>query len=250
MRPLEGRRVVVTRSRAQASGIRTQLEELGATVLEVPVLTYAATAAEIPNRARLAASLLAFTSVNGVQFAAETIPDGLGGLRAAVVGAATAAAARDRGVDVVLVAAQADAEGLLQALLAAEAEPIVWFRGADARPVLAAGLRAAGREVVDVVIYAAQDDPAADEALCSAAAMSPQILTFASSNTASAFDRALERIDRTDLRRLPAISIGSHTSARLRLLGYADVREASEATIDALVAAVLDCAATMPASPG
>ena len=37
-RPLHGRRVVVTRARAQASGLRARLEELGAAVTEAPAI--------------------------------------------------------------------------------------------------------------------------------------------------------------------------------------------------------------------
>lgn len=240
--PLAGVRVLVTRSRAQASTLREQLAALGAVVREVPVLSYVACELdEPPTLDELRDACVVFTSVNGVHFATRLLGGQLGGLRCATVGEATATAVREAGGVVSIVAVRSDAEGLLAAILAeAPTAPIVWFRGDDARDVLAAGLRAAGHDVRELVVYRAAPDDTSRAALARAVADGIDILTFASSNTAAAFDRLLAAEVADDVRRLPAVSIGTHTSARLALLGYAHIVEAGEATVAGLVAAVVE----------
>ena len=63
-RPLFGRRIVVTRAREQASGLRTRLEELGAEVIELPTITIEPLPVDVPRLADVA--WLVFTSANGV----------------------------------------------------------------------------------------------------------------------------------------------------------------------------------------
>ena len=63
-RPLFGRRVAITRAREQASGLRQQLEALGAEVLEVPAIRVEPLAFELPAFDDFA--WLVLTSANGV----------------------------------------------------------------------------------------------------------------------------------------------------------------------------------------
>jgi len=69
-RPLFGRRIVVTRSRAQASDLAEQLEALGAEVIEMPAITIEPPADWAPLDTAIAAlatfDWVVFTSVNGV----------------------------------------------------------------------------------------------------------------------------------------------------------------------------------------
>jgi uroporphyrinogen III methyltransferase/synthase len=104
-RPLFGKRVVVTRTREQASQLSRQLGELGAEVLEIPTIKIVATT----RLADLADALLelnsydwiVFTSPNGVSMFFEAFFKGfedlrdIGGVRIAAVGPATAAKLRE-----------------------------------------------------------------------------------------------------------------------------------------------------------
>ncbi len=87
-RPLHGLRVVVTRARAQASGLRASLEELGAAVTEAPAIRIEPLPFEPPDLS--AFDLLVLTSANGVE---RILPDdvrALAGVTVAAVGSATA----------------------------------------------------------------------------------------------------------------------------------------------------------------
>ena len=104
-RPLFGRRIVVTRTREQASQLSSQLLERGAEVLEIPTIKIIP-----PTKQRELAEVLlelnsydwlVFTSPNGVSAffeyffkAFEDMRD-IGGVRIAAVGPATAAKLRE-----------------------------------------------------------------------------------------------------------------------------------------------------------
>ena len=63
-RPLFGRTIVVTRAREQASGLRVRLEELGASIIELPSIAIEPLPIERPYLDQYA--WVVFTSVNGV----------------------------------------------------------------------------------------------------------------------------------------------------------------------------------------
>jgi uroporphyrinogen III methyltransferase / synthase len=122
MRPLSGRRIVVTRSRAKASKLAAALRDLGADVYEMPLIKR-----DPPENLREFAELvqdahsyewIVFTSANGVE-AFFGIFDKLyddareiGGAKFAAVGAATAQSLKDRHYHVDLVADDFHSESL------------------------------------------------------------------------------------------------------------------------------------------
>ena len=99
-RPLFGKRIVVTRSRAQASELVRQLSELGADVLEIPTIKIVAPKSLAPLREAVVAmgeyDWVIFTSPNGVDaffrvyFEAHKDLREIGPVRVAAVGQATA----------------------------------------------------------------------------------------------------------------------------------------------------------------
>src|SRR5438067_2298736 len=104
-RPLSGKRIVVTRTRKQASALRSKLRVLGADVLELPTIRI-----EPPTDLRAFAQLvqdahiydwIIFTSANGVEAFFEIFfklyDDGreIGGARIATIGPATAQRVKD-----------------------------------------------------------------------------------------------------------------------------------------------------------
>jgi uroporphyrinogen III methyltransferase/synthase len=251
-RPLSGKRIVVTRARAQASGIAARLRELGAEVVQLPVIRIAAPDDPAPLRRAAeeagAFDWIVFTSANGVErfFAAlaEAGKDAraLGGVRACAIGPATAAELARHGIRADLVPDEFVAEAALQALSAAAelaGRRILIPRAAEARSVLPDGLRARGAEVVEVAAYrTVRDGSGAEGVRTRLDAGEIDWVTFTASSTVRSFAALLG----ADAGKARVASIGPITSATLRELGMPVDVEAEEYTIPGLVQAL--CAAT------
>src|SRR5581483_1848420 len=200
-RPLFGRRIVVTRPRAQAGDFAALLEAAGAEVILLP--TIAIVPPEDPaalDRAVAAAAgydWIVFTSANGVQvfferFAAASrdVRD-LAMVRLAAIGPETAAALDRRLLRPALVPRDFRAEGLLDALADDDVRGrrILLPRAAGARAILPAVLRTRGATVDEVVAYRAvlpaDTHSASARALLDAGAV--DALTFTSSSTVRNF---------------------------------------------------------------
>jgi uroporphyrinogen III methyltransferase/synthase len=120
-RPLFGRRIVVTRARAQASGLAGRLGELGARVHEVPTIAIGepsdgGAALDAATQRIADYDWVAFSSANSVDAVMSRIPDtrSLGGVKVAAVGGATADALARYRIVADLVPARHDAEGLVE----------------------------------------------------------------------------------------------------------------------------------------
>ncbi|HEX3394071.1 MAG TPA: uroporphyrinogen-III C-methyltransferase, partial [Acidimicrobiales bacterium] len=121
-RPLFGRRVVVTRARAQSSGLVDALRRAGADIVSLPTIEIAAPADGGEALAAAAARVrdydwVAFTSANAVEALFAHLADAraLGETGVAAVGTATAAALATHGVVADLVPGRAMAEALADA---------------------------------------------------------------------------------------------------------------------------------------
>jgi uroporphyrinogen III methyltransferase/synthase len=196
--PLFGKRVLVTRPAAQAGEFAQQLWEAGAEPVLAPMIVIGppddrAAAAAAVARVRDYAWIV-FTSHNGVDaFFDELRASGkdaraLGDVKVAAIGSGTAAGLTARGVrpDFIPHAYinEAMAEGLVRRTVAGDR--VLVFRAQEARAVLAATLRAVGREVDVVAAYRTRfvDDPG-----LRAKAERADIVTFTSSSTVHAFVR-------------------------------------------------------------
>jgi uroporphyrinogen-III synthase len=244
--PRAGLRVVVTRAEAQAGELMRRLAEAGASVARLPLIEVIAPADPRPL-ARAASELplydwVVFTSANGARAlldAAEgSLPTRLG---VAVVGAATAAVLREAGFEPRIVATKGNAEALLADLAPHVAHARVLLpQAADARPLLAQGLEAAGADLTVVTAYDKRLPPNAPER-AEELFSSVKIgwVTFTSGGIARRFADLFGT--EWDERRgeLLAASIGPVTSADLRVLGVEPVVEAAEPTDAALVAGIV-----------
>src|SRR5262249_50232741 len=158
-KPLFGRRIVVTRARAQAAGFIDALAAAGADVLPCPTIEIAPPASWAPLDAALAHvesyDWIVLTSVNGVDMFFDRLRTAQRDIRAlhhakiAAVGPETAAALAARGVLVDLVPAEFRAEAVAAAMQAAgiAGQRVLLPRAAGAREVLPESLRAAGATV-------------------------------------------------------------------------------------------------------
>jgi uroporphyrinogen III methyltransferase/synthase len=242
-RPLLGRRVVVTRSRAQASQLSARLRAEGAEVVEVPTIDIAdpadGGAALRDAVARVAGyRWVVLTSPNGARRFTAELRDGrdLAGVRLAAIGPGTAAALADAHLIVDLVPERFVAESLLDAF--PDPEPggpnrVLLARAEVARDVLPDGLRARGYDVDVVDAYRTVPAPVDDAARRAVA--DADVITFTSSSTVERF------LDAVGADHVPAAvaCIGPVTAATARDRGlHVDV-EADVHTIDGLIDALV-----------
>jgi uroporphyrinogen III methyltransferase/synthase len=243
--PLAGRRIVVTRARAQASDLVQRLTLLGAEVVCVPVIRIEPLPDLAPLRRALAAlatyDWVVFTSANAVDVAC-TEPAAFAGIAVAAIGPATAAALQRLGVRVTLVPEPHVAEALVSALAArgVAGKRILVPSAERARPVLGDGLRAAGA-VVDVIpVYRTVAEDGAGATLAQdLESGAVAAVTFTSSSTVEHFT-ALVGARAAGSGRYVAAVIGPVTAATARELGVArgGLVEADPSTTDGLVAAL------------
>ncbi|HVR37402.1 MAG TPA: uroporphyrinogen-III C-methyltransferase [Methylomirabilota bacterium] len=252
-RPLFGRRIVVTRTREQASRLSRQLIERGAEVLEIPTIRI-----EAPSQAKeLVDGILelnsydwiVFTSPNGVDaffnyfFKAFDDLRDIGGVRIAAIGPATAARLKDLHLKVDLMPEQYLTSRIVEAFTAFETVEnlrILLMRAEVANPDLPRELEKLGAIVDDIACYKTVPETAdrngAAEKLREDGA---DWITFTSSSTVENFHA---RFDLPALlKQYPRIrlaSIGPETSKAIRALGAEPGVEAAEHTIDGLVAAL------------
>ena len=247
-RPLSGRRIVVTRARAQASDLAQALEALGAEVVQFPTIRIVPPADEAPlRRAAEEASTfdwIVFTSVNGVErfwhALAEQKRDAraLGGVRVCAIGPATAAELERRGVVPDVVPDEFVAEAAIRALDAADdlrGRRILLPRAEVARAVLPEELRARGAEVVEVTAYTTVQDGTDVERVRGLIARGEvDAVTFTASSTVRNFVDLVG----PEVGGATVVSIGPITSGTARELGLTVNVEAAEYTIPGLVLAL------------
>ena len=275
--PLQGKRILVTRTREQAGALSERLSALGAIPVEFPTIRIAPPRDWTPLDNALKRlcvpttepfyTWLVFTSANGVTFCFERLRS-LGfdistirNVRVAAIGPATAAALARYGISAELVPGEYIAEDVASALIedarrrgeTLEGKRILVARAAEARKVLITELQRAGALVDEVAAYqtitVAKDDEQGREVLQLLVAHQLDILTFTSSSTVRNFMQWL--IDcqpnstssyRDLVTRNPQCKIaciGPITSQTARELGLDVQIEASEFTIDGLVEAIV-----------
>ena len=251
---LFGRKVVITRARAQASGLATRLAELGAEVVEAPAIRIEPrldTAAVGEGIAALGAGridVLCLTSPNGAELLMEALTSAghdaraLTGTTIAAIGPGTAAALAGHGLRADLVPERSIAESLAAELIShgVAGKRVMIARAAEARDVLPQELAGAGANVELLTLYETVREEL-DEAE-RAALQEADYVTFTSSSTVRNFVEALGGRDGLP-ERARVVSIGPVTSATARELGIRVDVEAERHDIDGLVAALLGDAA-------
>jgi uroporphyrinogen III methyltransferase / synthase len=238
-RPLFGRSVVVTRARAQASGLAARLATLGAQVVEAPAIRIEPRpAAEVDAALERIGdyALVVVTSPNGAALLFEALARtgrdarALAGATVAAIGPGTAAELRRGGIRADVVPPRSIAESLVEALEGVEVagRRVLVARAAEARDVLPDALSERGAEVDVVPLY----DTVAEA--IEAPLGDADYVTFTSSSTVRFF---AERASVPDDARV--VSIGPVTSATARALGLEVHVEATQHDIDGLVDALL-----------
>jgi uroporphyrinogen-III synthase len=244
---LANKRILITRTRHQASDLAAQLEALGATPILIPTIEITPPATYAPLDAALAQleayDWLLFTSVNAVEiFHLRRIPF-LKPKRIAVIGPATARAVQAAGLTVDLIPPQYIAESLAVALTPyAPSSNMLLIRAAEARDHLPEALTSAGAAITIAEAYRNQIPPDSIPALqhlFSAPALYPDAITFTSASTARNLFDLLETANVTLPPGITLASIGPITSQTLRDLGHAPIVEAAAPSIAALIESLL-----------
>ena len=252
-RALFGKRIVVTRTRDQASQLSHRLLELGADVLQIPTIRIAPT----DHHAELADALLelnsydwiVFTSPNGVTMffeaffkAFEDLRD-IGGVRIAAVGPATAAKLKELHLKVNLMPEEYVTAKITKAFVKFESIEnlkILLLRAEVANPDLPKELEALGAIVDDIACYKTVPETAdVNDAAASLIESGADWITFTSSSTVENFHA---RFDLPALvKNFPNVklaSIGPETTKSLVALGLKPAVEAKPHTIEGLVKAL------------
>ena len=253
-RKLFGRRIVVTRTREQASQLTSKLRELGAETLEIPTIKI------VPptDLTGLKDSLLTlnsydwlvFTSPNGVTTFFDYFLKGfddlrdLGPVRIAAVGPATAEKVKQLHLKVDLMPQKYVSKEVAQAFAdfqSIENLKILLLRAQVANQELPNALDSLGAIVDDVACY--QTVPETEDVTGTAARLLEEgadWITFTSSSTVENFHarfdlpKLLEMFPKTN-----TASIGPETTKALEALSLKPTVEAKEHTIEGLVKAIL-----------
>jgi uroporphyrinogen III methyltransferase/synthase len=264
-RPLYGKCVVVTRARAQASGLAKRLRGLGAEVVELPAIRIESRIESDEVKAAVERiseySLIVLTSPNGVRLLFEAMRSaGLdaralsrpkkrqvgemgssatadAGTTVAAIGPGTARALSRCGISADIVPERFVAESLVESLAAVDVagKKILIARAAEARDVIPEHLSERGAEVDVVALYETVREAPDPEAV--EAAQAAHYVTFTSSSTVRNLAEALGD-------RFPAnariVSIGPVTSESARDAGLEVDVEAERHDVDGIVAALLN----------
>jgi uroporphyrinogen III methyltransferase/synthase len=250
LRPLFGRKVVVTRARHQAGKLAALLRGQGAEVVEMPLIDIEPlpmTSDEIGEGIEALLGdrdgLVCFTSPNAVRefflvlyAAIQADARALAGWKVAAIGNSTARALAEHGVSADLIPGQAVAESLLESLRKEDLKgrKVLIPRAESAREVLPDGLREMGAEVLVMPLY--RTVPVAPDEATLKEASDADAITFTSASTVANLLAAVPG----GLPDVAGISIGPVTSDAMRGAGIEVTAEAAGSDLESLAAAVAE----------
>ena len=249
LKPLFGKRVLVTRARAQASLLAEKLETLGAACTEAPAIRIQPPADGFGALDEAVGKIdsfnwLIFTSANGVNYffdrllAAGRDSRALGRAKICAIGSATAKALQGYGIIADVVPAEFRAEGILAALegRVSTEDKVLLPRAAEARNVLPEEL---GRKGIDVTVVPAYETVAGEadgSEICRQLSEGEiDVITFTSSSTVKNLAKILGEGAAELINSVKTAAIGPVTAATCREQGIRVDIEAKEYTIDGLV---------------
>ncbi len=256
-RPLFGRKIVVTRTREQASDLVEGLEEFGADCLEQsmihirPVDSYEELDGEMERLDEY--HWILFTSLNGVKYFFKRLyakgmdARDLKGPDIAAVGKSTADLLLKYGVNADLIPSTFTGEGLAESLLdqGVEGRNILIPRGLQGREILPETLRGAGAQVTVVPVY--ENSPVAGDKESLRREFidgGVDMVTFTSSSTVRNFLAMVDGESQEELQALLAdvkiAAIGPITAKTVTDNGLQVDVQPDDYTIPAMIQAIVD----------
>jgi len=239
-RPLFGKKILVTRARAQASKLSSALKILGAEFVECPTIKIVAPsdnylAADTAIKNLRSFDWIIFTSANGVEKFFERLKvyglDARALNKVAAIGSATAEKLLSFGIIADVVPKDFVAESLAESLKDfVDGKKVLLARAEVARDVLPKSLKTFGAEVTIAPIYKTEVEPPAQIDFDSI-----DLITFTSSSTAKNFVAAYGA---EVLKKIPSAAIGPITAQTLKNFDVMPAVVAEEFTIGGLVKAI------------
>lgn len=245
---LAGKRVIVTRSREQASSLVEKIEALGGEAVEFPTIRTKApedmSAVDTVLQELDTFRWVVFTSVNGVTAFFNRLREKAMDVRS-LAGAKLCAVGKATGEELARLCLKADyipekftTEALLKGMLerVQPGDRILLARADIAEPALSQGLKDRGCHVTDLAVYRTVPDGGNREAVLEMlAAGTVQWITFTSSSTVRNFVSVLGEGTVEKLQGVKVACIGPVTAETAEELGIHVHAVAREHTIDGLV---------------
>lgn len=262
MKPLAGKRVVITRAHHQAAPLARELEALGATIISIPTIEVRPPQSFQPLDKALRYiqkyDWLILTSVNGVDALRRRLdkaampPGALRHLSIAAIGPATRDALAELGLTVKVVPQEYVAEAVVEALRSGvQGKRVLLVRAKIARDVIPRELRSLGAEVdvaeaYETVVPAHSAQRLADH--MAEGHLRADAITFTSPSTVHNFAALLPpgQSPKTALAGVRIASIGPVTTAALADLGLQPHAQADTYTIPGIARALAECFQAAP----
>ena len=254
-RPLFGKRVLITRSRTQASQFRLMLEELGAQPVEIPAIQ----TVDLEDFSELDSALARlgefqwaiFASINAVDSVFERLrllgkdSRAFGGVKVGAIGPATSNALTDRGITPDFVPSRSVSEVVLSELEGMDwtGVPVLLPAADIGRDALARGLSQRGAKVERIAAYRTIPTDGMAEKARSTLEQTVDFVTFTSSSTVQNLLNMLDG-DRKALERSKIACIGPTTAATAEQMGLRVDLVAPVHTVQGLVDALVEHCAT------
>jgi uroporphyrinogen III methyltransferase/synthase len=253
VKPLFGKRIVVTRPRAQAKEFVDLLEQEGAEVIQVPTIETVPLSSydqlDLALDGLSAYHWLIFTSVNGVQYFFARLRSrqqdirSLGNIRIAAIGPATTRAIEALHLRVDLMPEEYRAEALVSVLGDVSGQRILLPRAAEAREILPQELTALGAQVDEIAVYQTvrPQQTRSDELRDLLQSGKIDLVTFTSSSTVRNFMALFADEDiRSVLYKTKIGCIGPITAGTVREYGLEVSLQPSTYTIPAFAEAIVE----------
>ena len=247
-KPLQGRRVLVTRPRERAEVFARKLEDLGADPVVLPTIALVPpkdwTDMDRALRHLSDYGWVVFTSPAGVQFAVKRLEalglslDTLADRRIAVIGPSTARALRSHGREPDFMPSRFIADAIADELPDVDGQSFLLLRADIAREDLRHQLIERGARVDEVTAYRTEHRSFSPQEISQVFDKGVDVATFTSGSTARAFIEALGT-ERSRLDNVTVACIGPITADVVRELGI-DVEVVADVhTIDGLTDAIV-----------
>ncbi|HEY8868108.1 MAG TPA: hydroxymethylbilane synthase [Candidatus Limnocylindrales bacterium] len=247
-------RVLVMRTTEQSGDLISAMRDAGLDPVEVPAIRVEIdpSGGDLDKAAGLlhAYRWVVITSPNGARAilaAAERVRTELGSPFWAAIGSASSAFLEREGVEVQFQPRQSSAVAMARELPLSVGDRVLIVRGDLADATLAAGLRARGAEVDDIVAYRTREAPDSSRSLLREATAAGPIAAavFTSGSTVRGLV-SLGAAESIDVRAFPAACIGPETADEARAAGFRILAVAPRPNAAALAASTANAIALQP----
>ncbi len=247
--PLLGKKIVVTRARAQASGFITLLRKAGAECIEIPTIKISPPKDNLPLENSIdninSFDWVIFTSVNGVKFFFDTLYSKgkdvriLGHLKFACIGPITKEKLKEFGIISDVLPETYRAESVVKAFLdkGIKGKHILIPRAKEARAILPQELKNMGAVVEEVTAYETSlVDDDKDTLIKMLENNDIDIVTFTSSSTVQNFAKLIpaDKFEKL-IKNITSACIGPITEKTAISLGFKPDIVAKDFTIEGLM---------------